>query len=214
MYVTTQYKILKNRPVPGRLSNSPVMCKSLKSCDVSFICDHSINKIKHSSDFHNSNWASESLGTFRVQWSEMQSKSIELKMTSDARQQRGNLRYAITYNVIWANQYTEYLSITGYAHLFEVTSFSAILSDVILSFVDTLIRYQFCDLIKHVHAARSPGLKTHNVELLRICIELVCRDLNNYNRHFFGSACVRPSVCHCDPHVFVRPDLACPVEIH
>jgi len=38
-YVTTQEKILKNRPVPGRL-----MCKSLKSYDVSFICDHSINR--------------------------------------------------------------------------------------------------------------------------------------------------------------------------
>jgi len=43
-YVTTQEKILKNRPVPGRLSNSPVICKSVKSYDVSFICDHSINK--------------------------------------------------------------------------------------------------------------------------------------------------------------------------
>jgi len=41
-YVTTQEKILKNRPVPGRLSSSPVMCKSLKSFDVIFICDHSI----------------------------------------------------------------------------------------------------------------------------------------------------------------------------
>ena len=39
---TTQGKILKNRPVPGRLSYSPVMCKSLKSYDVSFICNHSI----------------------------------------------------------------------------------------------------------------------------------------------------------------------------
>jgi len=42
-YVTTQEKNLKNRPVLGRLSNSPVMCKSLKSYDVSFICDHNIN---------------------------------------------------------------------------------------------------------------------------------------------------------------------------
>ena len=42
-YVTTQEKILKNRQVPRRLSNSPVMCKSVKSYDVSFICDHSIN---------------------------------------------------------------------------------------------------------------------------------------------------------------------------
>jgi len=41
-YVTTHEKILENRPVPGRLSNSPVMCKSVKSYDVSFICDHSI----------------------------------------------------------------------------------------------------------------------------------------------------------------------------
>jgi len=38
-YVITQKKLLKNRPVPERLSNSPVMCKSLKSYDVSFICD-------------------------------------------------------------------------------------------------------------------------------------------------------------------------------
>jgi len=41
-YVTTQEKILKNRPVPGRLSNSSVMCTALKSY-VSFICDHSIS---------------------------------------------------------------------------------------------------------------------------------------------------------------------------
>jgi len=34
-------KNLKNRPVPGRLSNSLVMCKSLKSYDVSYICDYS-----------------------------------------------------------------------------------------------------------------------------------------------------------------------------
>ena len=44
-YVTSQKKILKNRPVPGRLSNSPVMSKSLKSYDVSFICDRSITRV-------------------------------------------------------------------------------------------------------------------------------------------------------------------------
>ena len=42
-YVTTQEKILKKRPVPGRLSNSPVICKSLKLMyGISFICDQSI----------------------------------------------------------------------------------------------------------------------------------------------------------------------------
>jgi len=41
--ICDQEKILKNCPVPGRLSNSPVMCTSLKSYDVSFICDHSIS---------------------------------------------------------------------------------------------------------------------------------------------------------------------------
>jgi len=44
-YVTTQKNTLKYkmyRPVPGRLSNSPVIFKSLQSYDVSFICDHSI----------------------------------------------------------------------------------------------------------------------------------------------------------------------------
>jgi len=41
-YLTTQEKFLINRQVPGPLSNSPVMCKSLKSYVVSFICDHSI----------------------------------------------------------------------------------------------------------------------------------------------------------------------------
>ena len=44
-YVTTQVKILKNRPVPGQLSNSPVMYKSVKSYNVSFICDHSISPV-------------------------------------------------------------------------------------------------------------------------------------------------------------------------
>jgi len=43
-YVTTQKEILKNRPVHGRLSNSPVIAKSLKSYDVSFMCYHSICK--------------------------------------------------------------------------------------------------------------------------------------------------------------------------
>jgi len=38
---TTQKNNLTNRPVPGRFSNSPVMCKSLKSYDVSF-CNYSI----------------------------------------------------------------------------------------------------------------------------------------------------------------------------
>ena len=42
--MTTQEKILKNRPALGQLSNSPVMCKSVKSYDVSFICDHSIRR--------------------------------------------------------------------------------------------------------------------------------------------------------------------------
>ena len=42
-YVTTQEKSLKNRSVPGPLSNSPLMCNSLNSYDLSFICDHSIN---------------------------------------------------------------------------------------------------------------------------------------------------------------------------
>ena len=37
-YVTTQEKILKNSPVPRRLTNSPVMCKSLKSYEVSDYC--------------------------------------------------------------------------------------------------------------------------------------------------------------------------------
>ena len=47
LYYNTHENILKNRPVPGRLSNSTVMCKSLKSYGVSFICDLSI-----SSKFH------------------------------------------------------------------------------------------------------------------------------------------------------------------
>jgi len=37
-------KILKNRPVPRRLSISPAMCKSLKSYDASFICDYRLTK--------------------------------------------------------------------------------------------------------------------------------------------------------------------------
>jgi len=41
-YVTTQEKIIKNRPVPGRLSKSPIIFKSLKSYGVCFIRNHSI----------------------------------------------------------------------------------------------------------------------------------------------------------------------------
>ena len=41
-YMITQEKILQNRPVHKGLSNSPVMCNSLKSYDVSFMFDQSI----------------------------------------------------------------------------------------------------------------------------------------------------------------------------
>ena len=43
--MTTSEKILRNRPVPWRLLNSPVMCTSLKSYDVSFLCDLSKRNI-------------------------------------------------------------------------------------------------------------------------------------------------------------------------
>jgi len=54
-YVTTQKKILKNHLVLGLLSNLQVMCKSLKSYDVSFIGDHGITRkefIIHFKDLH------------------------------------------------------------------------------------------------------------------------------------------------------------------
>jgi len=38
-YVTTKEKIIKTRSVSGRLSFLPVICRSLKSSGVSFICD-------------------------------------------------------------------------------------------------------------------------------------------------------------------------------
>ena len=53
-------------------------------------------------------------------------------MTSDARQKRRNLRYTITYNVIGANQKTESFE-NHWLHafkMFDVTSFSAILSGI------------------------------------------------------------------------------------
>ena len=51
---------------------------------------------------------------------------------SDAGQKHGNLRYAITYNVIWANQMTEsfkYQWLRALA-MFDVMSFPAILSGI------------------------------------------------------------------------------------
>ena len=50
-------------------------------------------------------------------------------MTSDARQKCGNLRYAVTYNVILTNQKTEYFEyhwLRAHAN-FDVTIFAAIL---------------------------------------------------------------------------------------
>jgi len=44
-YVITQQNMLKHRPVSDRLLNSPVIYISLKSFDVSFICDYSISQI-------------------------------------------------------------------------------------------------------------------------------------------------------------------------
>jgi len=53
-------------------------------------------------------------------------------MTSDARQKGGNLRYAIAYNVIWANQKTESFEYHWLHELamFDITSFPAILTGI------------------------------------------------------------------------------------
>ena len=61
-------------------------------------------------------------------------------MTSDARRKCGKLRYAITYNVIWVNQKTEYFKYHWLRALamFDLTSLSPILSGISSS-VDTLI---------------------------------------------------------------------------
>jgi len=63
---------------------------------------------------------------------------------TDNRQKRGNLRYAITYNIIWVNQTEsfEYHWLRTLA-MFKVTSFPAILSGIRRHFkrsVNTLIR--------------------------------------------------------------------------
>ena len=57
--------------------------------------------------------------------------------------QCGNLRYSMTYKVIWANQKTKDFSITGYA-LLQCLMYRTFrpfcrASDVVLSSVDTLI---------------------------------------------------------------------------
>ena len=57
---------------------------------------------------------------------------IPLEMTSDTQQKCGNLRYTMTYNVIWANQKTEsfeYHWLRALA-MFDITSFPAILSGI------------------------------------------------------------------------------------
>ena len=46
-YLTTQEKILKIRPLSARSLNSPVICKSLNSYGVSFICEHSTFEIMY-----------------------------------------------------------------------------------------------------------------------------------------------------------------------
>jgi len=64
-------------------------------------------------------------------------------MTSNARQKCGNLRYAITYNVIWANQKTESFEVHWFMRTCNVciTSFSAMCRalDVISSSDNKLI---------------------------------------------------------------------------
>jgi len=53
-------------------------------------------------------------------------------MTSDARQKLGNLHYAITYIIIWANMKTEsyeYHRVPAHA-MFDVISFPAVLSGI------------------------------------------------------------------------------------
>jgi len=65
-------------------------------------------------------------------------------MAAYARQKCGNLRYAITYNVIWANQRTESFERHWLRALamFDVTRFSTILSGVGRRF----IFYQYVNL--------------------------------------------------------------------
>ena len=56
-----------------------------------------------------------------------------LEMTSDARQKCGNLRYAVTYIVIWANQKTESFEYHWLCALamFDVMNFPVILSGIL-----------------------------------------------------------------------------------
>jgi len=87
-------------------------------------------------------------------------------MTSDARQKCRNLRYAIMYNVIWANQKTEF-SAYHWIHalaMSDITSFPAILSDVISSSVDTLILISYANM--------SP-LKAWHVTLIFISVSVI-----------------------------------------
>jgi len=68
-------------------------------------------------------------------------------MTSDARQKTRELRYAITYNVIWANQKTEtFLHIWLRAlAMFEVTTFPVIL-------LGTGGHFKFCRYVNYLIA--------------------------------------------------------------
>ena len=80
-------------------------------------------------------WSSLKLSPTSSSWPTLQvmiDVSTELKMTSDAWQKCGNIRYATTYIVIWAYQKTESFEY-HWLHtlaMFDVTSFPAILSDI------------------------------------------------------------------------------------
>jgi len=84
-------------------------------------------------------------------------------MTSDARQIHGNLRYAMTNNVIWANQKTESFECHWLRALamFDVTSFPAILSGIRRHFkqtVNTLFKWAASDLRRRYRALYLEGL--------------------------------------------------------
>jgi len=86
-------------------------------------------------------------------------------MTSDARQKHGNLRYAVTYNVIWANQKTESFEYHWLSTLamFDRTGFPAILSGIGRHF--KFCRYINCKWTLHEPACNVTWL----VLLLPVC---------------------------------------------
>jgi len=115
-------------------------------------------------------------------------------MTSDARQKCRNLRYAITYSVIWANQKSNLnlLSNNGYAHLQRLTSFSRASDVLLISVVILTLTYTHVFRLPKLTDIRFPIVNAHTRARNNQQTYLHCSEIGRRTVKFFTAQVLWP----------------------